>query len=231
MRKFTASILSTIILLSLTIVPLSIAVAGMPQLMIVEWIVDQSEARVIAYAIPPSDDGSTNPHYQLLSYTRNTAANYWINTANKYGFTSTAVVSVIRASANAWDAATSKQVFSYQSTTTRASGKYDGYNVVSFGSYNARAIAVTYIWASGSRIVETDMRLNTHFKWSLSGEAGKMNVQNIATHEFGHWFGLADLYNDVDAYLTMYGYGAYGETYKQTLGLGDINGVIAVYGP
>jgi hypothetical protein len=73
--------------------------------------------------------------------------------------------------------------------------------------------------------------MNTAFKWSLKGEAGKMDVQNIMTHEFGHWCGLADLYNDVDYWLTMYGYAGYGEIYKRSLGLGDINGLRAVYGP
>jgi len=34
------------------------------------------------------------------------------------------------------------------------------------------------------------------FTWSLTGEAGKMDVQNIMTHEFGHWCSLDDLYED-----------------------------------
>lgn len=50
------------------------------------------------------------------------------------------------------------------------------------------------------------------------------------THELGHWCGLADLYDDVDYWLTMYGYGNYEETYKRDLGLGDILGLRAVYG-
>jgi len=73
--------------------------------------------------------------------------------------------------------------------------------------------------------------MNTYYSWSVSGEAGKMDVQNIMTHEFGHWTGLADLYNDADYWLTMYGYGNFGETYKRTLGLGDILGLQKVYGP
>lgn len=73
--------------------------------------------------------------------------------------------------------------------------------------------------------------MNTYYGWSLSGEAGKMDVQNIMTHEFGHWCGLDDLYNDADYWLTMYGYSNYGITYQRTLGLGDINGLKAVYGP
>jgi len=53
-------------------------------------------------------------------------------------------------------------------------------------------------------------------------------VQDIATHEFGHWVGLDDLYLSLDRDLTMYGYGAGGELKKRTLGTGDITGVRAV---
>ena len=57
-----------------------------------------------------------------------------------------------------------------------------------------------------------------------------MDVMDIMTHEFGHWCGLKDLYSDKDYWLTMYGYAGYGETYKRTLGLGDILGLQKVYG-
>lgn len=188
------------------------------------------EEVIVIYAIPSEDDSMTNPHYQLLGFRWYTTINYYINPKNKYGFSTTAVVNTITASANTWDKETNFQVFSYKDTTSRAAGKRDGYNVVSWGAYRVGAIAVTYIWYSGSKIVETDCRMNTYYKWSLSGEAGKMDVQNIMTHEFGHWCGLDDLYDDVDYWLTMYGYANYGETYKRTLGLGDINGLEAVYG-
>jgi len=186
---------------------------------------------VVTYAIPPQDDSMTNPHYLLLDFHWYTTINYYINTKNKYGFSATAVVNTITTSANTWDQETAYQVFSYKGTTGRNAGRRDGYNVVSWGGYQAGIIAVTYIWYSGSQIIETDCRMNTYYKWSLSGEAGKMDVQNIMTHELGHWCGLDDLYDDVDYWLTMYGYGNFGETYKRTLGLGDINGLEAVYGP
>jgi len=173
----------------------------------------------------------TNPHYELLGFQWYTTINYYINPSNKYGLSTAAVVNTITTSATTWDKETNFQVFSYKRTTTKNAGKRDGSNVVSFGPYRAGAIAVTYIWYSGDQIIETDCRLNTYYKWSLSGEAGKMDVQNIMTHEFGHWCGLVDLYSDADYWLTMYGYGDYGETYKRTLGLGDINGLEAVYGP
>jgi len=64
--------------------------------------------------------------------------------------------------------------------------------------YARAVIAVTYIWYSGSQILETDTGLSTLFKWSLSGEARKMDAQNIMTHKFGHWCGLDKLYDDKD---------------------------------
>jgi len=196
-------------------------------LMVVEWYGDD---KVTVNAIPPSDDSSTNPAYTLLPYHWYITANYWINPNNKYGLSTSAVVTAITASANTWDSQTSASVFAYKGTTSKSAGKRDRINVISWGSYQARVIAVTYIWYSGSQILETDMKLNTYYKWSLSGGTGKMDVRNIVTHEFGHWCGLADLYDDKDYWLTMYGYSDFGETYKQTLGLGDISGLQAVYG-
>jgi hypothetical protein len=188
------------------------------------------EYAIIAYAIPPKDDSMTNPHYELLGFNWISTIHYYINPSNKYGFSTSAVVNTITTSANMWDKETAFQVFSCKGTTTRFAGKRDGYNVVAWGVYQAGAIAVTYIWTSHDTIIETDCRMNTYYTWSLTGEAGKMDVQNIMTHEFGHWCGLADLYADRDYWLTMYGYGDYGETYKRTLGLGDVKGLEAVYG-
>jgi len=201
------------------------------KLMVIEKVFKEGKGSLRVYAIPPTDDSMTNPDYKLLGFHWYTTAGYWINPANKYGFTSSAVVTAITTSADTWDSQTSFQVFSYQGITSKQAGRYDGYNVVAWGAYRAGVIAVTYIWYSGSRILETDTRMNTYYRWSLSGEAGKMDVQNIMVHELGHWAGLADLYSDADYWLTMYGYSTYGETYKRDLGLGDIDGLKAVYGP
>jgi len=230
MKKVQSTVLiATIMLALVSMLPLlASAKEDSVHLTVVEW---KGPQKTIVYAIPPTDDSMTNPHYQLLSYHWYTTANYWINPNNKYGFSTSAVVTTITTSTQTWDRETSAAVFSYQGTTSRKAGRYDGYNVVAWGAYQAGVIAVTYIWYSGSRILETDTRMNTYYGWSLTGAAGKMDVQNIMTHEFGHWAGLADLYNDVDYWLTMYGYAGFGETYKRTLGLGDINGLEAWYGP
>lgn len=222
MRKFISLSLAFVVLLSMFVTWTSIYAVKSPV---------THERVIVTYAIPPEDDSMTNPHYLLLDFHWYTTIKYYINTKNKYGFSATAVVNTITASVNTWDKETAYQVFSYKGTTTRSAGRRDGYNVVAWGAYQAGVIAVTYIWYSGSQMIETDCRMNTYYKWSLSGQAGKMDVQNIMTHEFGHWCGLDDLYDDVDYWLTMYGYGNFGETYKRTLGLGDINGLEAVYGP
>jgi hypothetical protein len=84
-------------------------------------------------------------------------------------------------------------------------------------------IAQNSIWFNSrtKELLESDVVFNRYYEWSLNGESDKMDLKNIATHEFGH-NGLNDLYNPPSIALTMYGYSGYGETYKQTLGTGDI---------
>jgi len=228
-KKVSIIIVSFLIIISSLTIPLSVYIFS-PQLTIIEWSLEMSNGKVTVYAISQEDDSMSNTNYKLLPFHWYTTAKYYINPSNKYGLPKDAVISAIISSANAWDDQTSFQVFEYMGTTSRSAGRYDGYNVISWGSYRAGVIAVTYIWQVGGRIIETDTRLNTYYIWSLKGEAGKMDVQNIMTHEFGHWCGLDDLYDDVDYWLTMYGYASYGETYKRTLGKGDILGLRTVYG-
>jgi len=188
------------------------------------------ETVIITYAVPPIDNSMLNPHYALLSYHWSTTIDYYVNPANGYGLSRTKIINTIMASANAWDQRTSFNVFSYEGTTSRTAGRRDGYNTISWGIYYADAIAVTYIWTNGTEIVETDCRLNTYYAWSLTGGSGRMDVQSIMTHEFGHWCGLKDLYDNADYWLTMYAYSDYGQTWRRSLGIGDIMGLRKICG-
>ena len=98
------------------------------------------------------------------------------------------------------------------------------------------AIAIAIVWGIFGgppplrELVEWDMIFDdVDFDWSATGEAGKMDFENIATHELGHSVGLGDLYTSECSEQTMYGYADYGETKKRTLEDGDINGVYQLY--
>ena len=77
-------------------------------------------------------------------------------------------------------------------------------------------------------MVEWDAVFNSDYAWSETGEAGKMDYQNIATHEFGHSLGLTHP-EDTCTEETMYAYGSSGETKKRTLEAGDRAGVNELY--
>jgi hypothetical protein len=116
-------------------------------------------------------------------------------------------------------------------------GDLNGANEVMFANINSPgAIGVTIVWGYfggppfARELVEWDMIFDdTDFSWSESGEAGKMDFENIATHELGHSVGLDDLYDNKCSEMTMYGYASNGETDKRTLEDGDIAGIRKLY--
>lgn len=112
----------------------------------------------------------------------------------------------------------------------------DNKNEVYFANLGSDGtIAVTIVWGIfggptfNRRLVEWDQVYNTYYPWSSSGEAGKMDFDNIAQHELGHSVGMADIYNSSCSNVTMFGYADYGETKKQTLEAPDITGVSILY--
>ncbi len=94
------------------------------------------------------------------------------------------------------------------------------------------ALAVTYVRESSStmRITDKDTDISSRYSWDVNGVSYKYDVQNVMTHEFGHWLNLGDLKNSWDYWKTMYGSAAPGEIYKRTLETDDINGIRAIYG-
>jgi len=113
----------------------------------------------------------------------------------------------------------------------------DGVNGVYFADITSPGvIAVTTVWGfwggdiATREIVEWDQVYNDFdFDWSASGQSGKMDFENIATHELGHSIGMADLYTTVCNDETMFGYAANGEIKKSTLEQGDIRGINLLY--
>ncbi|TKJ48032.1 hypothetical protein CEE34_00965 [Candidatus Aerophobetes bacterium Ae_b3a] len=125
----------------------------------------------------------------------------------------------------------------YLGTTSRGLSypTRDGYNVVSWGDSEpgGSVIAVCWTWYDTAtlEIVECDIEFQNDIVWSSTGEAGKFDVQNIATHEFGHTLLLGDLYYPTSEHSekTMYGWSSEGETKKRTLHQDDIDGIRYIY--
>lgn len=169
--------------------------------------------------------------YPLVSYYINPsgiASNYW-----------TYFIDAIKAAHTTWNAAGSNLLFSYAGTTSRTV-RQDGYNVVearsSFGrtSWMARTLVWAFKRGSGNNnyydIFECDMQFNLYYRWAIGSVSGYYDVQNVATHEFGHFLKLNDLYRPLSSEATMYGYIATGETKKRTLEFEDIGGILGIYG-
>ena len=112
----------------------------------------------------------------------------------------------------------------------------DGKNEVMFGDIDSSgAIAVTIVWGIFSgppfarELVEWDQVYDqVDFDWSSSGEAEKMDFENISTHEHGHVFGLGHP-DDSCTEETMYRFAAPGEIKKRDLETGDITGITQLY--
>jgi hypothetical protein len=145
----------------------------------------------------------------------------------------------IRNSFATWQAASG--VALTEGSPTRATrATLDGQNVVVWGNAPSGAIAVTYTWSNQASglVVEVDTVMNRKLPWAFTqaaqpdrtcAKANAYDVQNILTHEVGHWMGLGDLYNQVDNDLTMFGYGALDELKKDTLLTGDLAGIAHIY--
>jgi predicted Zn-dependent protease len=161
---------------------------------------------------------------------------YAINPTNPSNISESFVTSAVSTAAETWDAVLSKELFNNAFTVDygAAYGVLDNRNSIVFGDYPTNnVIAVTSVWYSKrtKAIVEFDMLFNTKYVW---GDAvvnpSVMDLQNIATHEFGHSVGLSDLYTSSCTAVTMYGYSNYGETQKRTLEQPDVTGLQKMYG-
>lgn len=175
---------------------------------------------------------------------------WMVNPANIDGLGGTAVFNILTGGVSKWEDATDGNITNStgvevlgQGATTSATlvadtQSPDNQNEAYFADISEPGvIAVTIVWGIfggpiwNRQLVEWDQIYDdVTFDWSVenSGVAGKMDFDNIATHELGHSVGMGDLYNTcVDE--TMYGYSSNAETKKRDLNSGDITGVNALY--
>src|SRR5690606_26423626 len=117
----------------------------------------------------------------------------------------------------------------------------DGYSDIGYTSAgNNGIIAFTaggVTTPGGSTISERDTTLNTYYGFTTVGTAGSYDVQNIMTHEFGHWLKLNDLTSGFSPSWcsfsfesTMCGVAYPNETQKRSLEGDDKDGIKFIYG-
>ncbi len=228
MNKKLSSLICLVLIVIISIPVISIAFAGKPDKGPIEKKVFIHRVKPDKPDKPPKPEGRGKEWYKYSGI-------HWASTdlPVTYVVDYELDYDVIVTSFETWDFETSTELFFEGVPGEVTAGFLDDTNALSYGNYpSSGVIAVTYIWyyPDTGEIVEVDTLFDTDYEWSLSGEPDKMDLQNIATHELGHWLLLLDLYNRPARTQTMYGYGAYGETIKRTLESGDIAGIQEIYG-
>ncbi len=169
-------------------------------------------------------------------------ANWYLDEDGIPGFSLDSVQSALQASFNTWgNVECSYMQFEYKGTVDIDGSQAgtlttDSQNVMIWINENewpgewtdAYAVTVPVFDTSSGHIMDSDILYNKNFSWSVAaeGEANKADLQNIATHEIGHFVGL-DHPNILDA--TMYFGAAPGEISKRDLAADDIQGICSIY--
>lgn len=88
--------------------------------------------------------------------------------------------------------------------------------------------AITYVYANSltGDIIESDITFNVNTQWSISGEAGKLDLESTALHEFGHYLGLLDIEDKDKAMNNQLDYGSI----RRVLNKWESQALIDIYG-
>jgi len=169
-----------------------------------------------------------------------TTEGFVLDPSNGDGLSELFVADAVEKSFNAWNDQAVFNLFGSRDVSKTVDGldktSPDGKNEVMFGSIDSSgAIAVTYVWRvyispTQKEIIEFDALFDDEFLWGdATINPNLMDLQNIATHEFGHAAGMGHPNNGCTE-ETMYAYASESETKKRTLNAGDIKGIKALYG-
>lgn len=159
---------------------------------------------------------------------------YRINTKSIPGSVGTAIMTgkIAPNAYSTWQNAVNSNVLFTQGANTAVSRQaLDYQNVIAWGNTSQSALAVTYTryYTSSGEVADVDTIFNKRYSWAwtdpsinaCSLNSNAYDVQNILTHELGHWMGLDDHYDAAYVDNTMYGYGSTNEIKKDTLTTGD----------
>lgn len=180
-------------------------------------------AGVILLSAGPSAYSLSGPSWPLPQMT------YLVNAAN-LDLPGLAAETAVRAGADTWLQQTGAFRFVYGGPSSQTTNTFDNVNLVLFRNESSgSAIATTYWWSSGGRIVDADVVFwDGAFKFfaGTSGCAGGFYIEDIAAHEFGHALGLG---HSTLAPATMYPSTSACNVQNRSLDADDIAGARALY--
>jgi hypothetical protein len=130
---------------------------------------------------------------------------------------------------------------SFDSTSTPGEAAQDGVNRLLLGPITVPgqeqdlAITISYADTDSGEMVEADTIFNNAYDWASIGSAigkdgacdNRYDLQNVATHEAGHFFGLGEDYQDQAT--TMYVSSMPCQISKRTLSASDVSVVSGLY--
>jgi len=153
---------------------------------------------------------------------------------NPAGSPVSGAASIFQAAFGAWMGAGAPSInVASDGTATRPTADHT-YELM-FASLGGRTLAVTYSWRWSTGDYESDTVFNSKGPWFVAPGEGSgcypgvraYDLQEVATHEFGHTYGLGHVQAPFN---TMFPTAALGETFKRSPEIGDRLGIQAVYG-
>lgn len=130
---------------------------------------------------------------------------------------------------------------SYAGTTTRAPlptsgggcGAYSvALNTKGWGALPSGTLAATCTYTIGAYPYRSDQKYNTSYNWNTGSTTSctgtRYDLQGVATHEFGHTYGLGHSQQANNQVMKPYANTC--ESAMRTLGRGDIRGINYLYG-
>jgi hypothetical protein len=187
---------------------------------LIAWALVASLERLLAYVV-------NGPRWPTSSVT------YFVNPANADVAPANALAAVQQA-ASAWSLQSLADIqLIYAGSTSGTTVQNNGVNEVFFSPESSGStIAVCYYWWNGSnQIVDSDIKFydgGFTFHAGTSGCSGGMFIEDVGTHEFGHFLGLG---HSTVAAATMYPSISYCSQSARVLDADDIAGVEAIYTP
>jgi hypothetical protein len=155
---------------------------------------------------------------------------YYINPAN-LDLPTSAIEPAIRAGADAWRLQSGASfAFAFAGYSAQTTNTNDGINLIMFrNAASGSAIATTYTWFSGTRMIEADMVFwdgGFQFFTGSSGCSNGFYIEDVATHEFGHALGLG---HSTVGSATMYPSISTCSQQSRSLDPDDIAAVLSLY--